>query len=35
MSSISMRRSLKNGQTYKAFIDEFPVVRKAAEENRP
>jgi len=32
MSSISMRRSLKNGQTYKAFIDDFPVVRKAAEE---
>jgi len=32
MSSISMRRSLKGGQTYKAFIDDFPDVRKAAEE---
>jgi carbamoyl-phosphate synthase large subunit len=32
MSSISMRRVLKNGQTYKAFIDDFPAVRKAAEE---
>ena len=32
MSSISMRRSLKSGQTYKAFIDDFPEVRKAAEE---
>jgi carbamoyl-phosphate synthase large subunit len=32
MSSIAMRRSLKSGQTYKAFIDDFPEVRKAAEE---
>jgi carbamoyl-phosphate synthase large subunit len=32
MSSIAMRRSLKGGQTYKAFIDDFPQVRKAAEE---
>ena len=32
MSSISMRRTLKDGQTYKAFIDDFPTVRKAAEE---
>jgi len=32
MSSIAMRRSLKGGQTYKAFIDDFPEVRKAAEE---
>jgi carbamoyl-phosphate synthase large subunit len=32
MSSISMRRTLKNGQTYKAFIDDFPAVRKAAED---
>jgi carbamoyl-phosphate synthase large subunit len=32
MSSITMRRSLKGGQTYKAFIDDFPEVRKAAEE---
>jgi carbamoyl-phosphate synthase large subunit len=32
MSSIAMRRTLKGGQTYKAFIDDFPRVRKAAEE---
>ena len=32
MSSIAMRRSLKGGQTYKAFIDDFPDVRKAAEK---
>jgi len=32
MSSIAMRRSLKGGQTYKAFIDNFPEVRKAAEK---
>jgi len=32
MSSIAMRRTLKGGQTYKAFIDDFPKVRKAAEE---
>jgi carbamoyl-phosphate synthase large subunit len=32
MSSIAMRRSLKAGQTYKAFIDDFPEIRKAAEE---
>jgi carbamoyl-phosphate synthase large subunit len=32
MSSISMRRTLKGGQTYKAFIDDFPKVRKAAEQ---
>jgi len=32
LSSIAMRRSLKGGQTYKAFIDDFPEVRKAAEE---
>ncbi len=32
MSSIAMRRSLKGGQTYKAFIDDFHEVRKAAEE---
>ncbi|HVC27468.1 MAG TPA: ATP-grasp domain-containing protein [Nitrososphaerales archaeon] len=31
MSSIAMRRSLKGGQTYKAFIEDFPEVRKAAE----
>ena len=32
MSSISMRRTLKGGQTYKAFIEDFPEVRKAAEK---
>lgn len=31
LSSISMRRTLKGGQTYKAFVDDFPEVRKAAE----
>jgi carbamoyl-phosphate synthase large subunit len=32
MSSISMRRTLKGGQTYKAFIDKFDDVRASAEE---
>lgn len=32
MSSISMRRILKGGQTYKAFIDDFQYIRKFAEE---
>lgn len=32
MSSISMQRTMKSGQTYKAFIDEFSDVRKSAEE---
>lgn len=32
MSSISMRKILKNGQTYKAFIDDFPEVRRSAEQ---
>jgi carbamoyl-phosphate synthase large subunit len=31
LSSISMRRTLKGGQTYKAFIDDYADVRKAAE----
>ncbi len=31
MSSIAMRRTLKGGQTYKAFIDRFDDVRKSAE----
>lgn len=31
MSSISMRKILKNGQTYKAFIDDYKDVRKSAE----
>jgi carbamoyl-phosphate synthase large subunit len=32
MSSISMRRTLKGGQTYKAFIDSYDEVRQSAEE---
>lgn len=32
MSSISMRKILKNGQTYKAFIDDFPEIRRSAEQ---
>jgi carbamoyl-phosphate synthase large subunit len=32
MSSISMRKIIKNGQTHKAFIDFFQQVRKSAEE---
>jgi carbamoyl-phosphate synthase large subunit len=32
MSSISMRKIIKNGQTHKAFIDYFQHVRKSAEE---
>jgi carbamoyl-phosphate synthase large subunit len=32
MSSIAMRRTLKGGQTYKAFIDSFEDVRSSAEE---
>lgn len=31
MSSISMLKILKNGQTYKAFIDDYKDVRKSAE----
>jgi carbamoyl-phosphate synthase large subunit len=31
MSSIAIRKYLKGGQTYKAFIDDFPVVRLSAE----
>lgn len=32
ISSIAMRRTLKGGQTYKAFVDDFPEVRRAAEK---
>lgn len=32
MSSISMRKFLKGGQTYRAFIDDYKNVRKIAEE---
>jgi carbamoyl-phosphate synthase large subunit len=31
MSSIAMKRTLKDGQTYKAFIDDYPDIRKMAE----
>jgi carbamoyl-phosphate synthase large subunit len=32
MSSISMRKIIKNGQTYKAFIDDFGSVRESAQK---
>lgn len=32
MSSIAMRKILKSGQTYKAFIDDYREVREYAEE---
>ncbi|HJT47083.1 MAG TPA: ATP-grasp domain-containing protein [Nitrososphaeraceae archaeon] len=32
MSSISIKKIIKNGQTYKAFIDSFESVRRSAEE---
>lgn len=32
MSSIAMRRTLKAGQTYKAFIDDYKSVRRTSEE---
>jgi len=32
MSSISIRKIIKHGQTYKAFIDNFHGIRKSAEE---
>jgi carbamoyl-phosphate synthase large subunit len=32
ISSISMRRTLKGGQTYKAFVDDFPKIRESAEK---
>lgn len=32
MSSISMKKTLKSGQTYKAFIDNYKDVRKSAEQ---
>jgi carbamoyl-phosphate synthase large subunit len=31
MSSIAMRKYLKGGQTYKAFIDDYQIVRTSAE----
>ncbi|MCI0558382.1 MAG: ATP-grasp domain-containing protein [Nitrososphaera sp.] len=32
MSSISIRKIIKHGQTYKAFIDDYSNIRKSAEE---
>jgi carbamoyl-phosphate synthase large subunit len=32
LASIAMRRKLKHGQTYKAFVDDFPLVRDSAEK---
>ena len=32
MSSISIRKIMKNGQTYKAFIDSFESIRRSSEE---
>jgi carbamoyl-phosphate synthase large subunit len=32
MSSISLRKFPKSGQTYKAFVDSFDIIRKSAEE---
>jgi carbamoyl-phosphate synthase large subunit len=32
MSSVSIRKTVKNGQTYKAFIDDYREVRKSSEE---
>ncbi len=32
IASISMRRKLKSGQTAKAFVEDFPTVRRAAEK---
>lgn len=32
MSSISIRKIIKHGQTYKAFIDDYRCVRRSAEE---
>jgi carbamoyl-phosphate synthase large subunit len=31
MSSVSINKVLKGGQTYKALVDDFPIVRKSAE----
>lgn len=32
MSSISMRKNLRGGQTYRAFIDDYRDIRRAAEK---
>jgi len=32
MSSISIRKIIKHGQTYKAFVDDFALIRESAEK---
>ncbi len=32
MSSVAIQKTLKNGQTYKAFIDDYKEVRRSSEE---
>jgi carbamoyl-phosphate synthase large subunit len=32
MSSVSIQKTVKNGQTYKAFIDDYREVRRSSEE---
>ena len=32
MSSVSIQKILKNGQTYKAFVDDYKEVRRSSEE---
>jgi carbamoyl-phosphate synthase large subunit len=32
MSSISIKKIIKHGQTYKAFVDDFGIVRESAEK---
>ncbi|MEW6604668.1 MAG: ATP-grasp domain-containing protein [Thermoproteota archaeon] len=32
MSSISIKKTIKHGQTYKAFVDDYRNIRKSAEE---
>jgi carbamoyl-phosphate synthase large subunit len=32
MSSISIKKIIKHGQTYKAFVDDFPLIRESAEK---
>ena len=32
MSSISIKKIIKHGQTYKAFVDDFTIIRESAEK---
>jgi carbamoyl-phosphate synthase large subunit len=32
MSSISIKKIIKHGQTYKAFVDDFPLIQESAEK---